>query len=347
MRLISHLSKALFIAVSFMLLASNVHGQFDGYTIYFESDRDGEIAIYRLDSPEPVMLSSFECQHPSVTADNSTLYFTRLTETAWGRFWNIFYLFEGEEHKLTRNEIYDEWDPVISRDDTIAAFSSMRNGNLEIITYPVDENDLAFRVTDSPKPDEEPALAVGEQWVYWVGRTGNNSYILRAPARGGAVERMSEEGVTWDEHPSISADGRWMVYSSIEKTDNFVTSQGRTLLAGHKYPGMGGSTTPAEDYERAEVEDEEEEGSSAHSDEIYERWGNSDIWLMDLTTGEVWQLTTDEAWDGHPCISSDGRVIVFTSDRDGNYEIYRINRDGTGLERLTENEAVDDNATIT
>jgi Tol biopolymer transport system component len=39
-------------------------------------------------------------------------------------------------------------------------------------------------------------------------------------------------------------------------------------------------------------------------------------------------------------------VIVFTSDRDGDNEIFMINRDGTGLTQLTFNDVNDDNATI-
>lgn len=48
--------------------------------------------------------------------------------------------------------------------------------------------------------------------------------------------------------------------------------------------------------------------------------------------------------DYDPVWAPDGRSIVFTSERDGSAELYRVNPDGTGLERLTEHPAYDDQA---
>jgi TolB protein len=42
-----------------------------------------------------------------------------------------------------------------------------------------------------------------------------------------------------------------------------------------------------------------------------------------------------------PMFSPDGSKIAFTSDRDGNPEIYVMNRDGSGLRRMTNNPAID------
>src|SRR5262249_47924507 len=40
----------------------------------------------------------------------------------------------------------------------------------------------------------------------------------------------------------------------------------------------------------------------------------------------------------------DGKSIVFTSERDGSADLYRIHPDGSGLERLTDSPAYDDQA---
>ena len=48
--------------------------------------------------------------------------------------------------------------------------------------------------------------------------------------------------------------------------------------------------------------------------------------------------------DYDPVWSPDGRSIVFTSDRNGSADLYRVKPDGTGLERLTDNAAYDDQA---
>jgi len=61
-----------------------------------------------------------------------------------------------------------------------------------------------------------------------------------------------------------------------------------------------------------------------------------DIWIVaaDGSPG-VTPLVTGPALDADPSWSPDGRKLAFTSDRDGNDEIYVVNADGTGQTRLT------------
>ena len=48
--------------------------------------------------------------------------------------------------------------------------------------------------------------------------------------------------------------------------------------------------------------------------------------------------------DYNGAYSADGKSIVFTSERDGSSELYKVKSDGTGIERLTDNIAYDDQA---
>lgn len=50
--------------------------------------------------------------------------------------------------------------------------------------------------------------------------------------------------------------------------------------------------------------------------------------------------------DYNPSFSGDGRWIVFTSDRSGSADIYRVHPDGSGLERLTDSDAFDDQGAL-
>lgn len=54
--------------------------------------------------------------------------------------------------------------------------------------------------------------------------------------------------------------------------------------------------------------------------------------------GSTAEMNYDPAW------APDGRSIVFTSERNGSADLYRINTDGSALERLTDNPAYDDQA---
>lgn len=59
--------------------------------------------------------------------------------------------------------------------------------------------------------------------------------------------------------------------------------------------------------------------------------------------GQQWrQLTTGSSNDESPSWSADGRHVAFSSTRNGKRDIYMINVDGTGLERLTANGTFND-----
>ncbi len=55
------------------------------------------------------------------------------------------------------------------------------------------------------------------------------------------------------------------------------------------------------------------------------------------------RVTTNAASDGCSAWSPDGQWLSFNSDRDGNYEIYKMKVDGTAVTRLTNNPFSDTN----
>lgn len=63
--------------------------------------------------------------------------------------------------------------------------------------------------------------------------------------------------------------------------------------------------------------------------------GVTDIYEMDLATKQTKKLTSGPSIDTSPNYSPDGEKIVFNSDRGGNQQIYVMNRDGTGVERIS------------
>ena len=75
---------------------------------------------------------------------------------------------------------------------------------------------------------------------------------------------------------------------------------------------------------------------------VFKGWGQTGIGLRlappDFASN---QTITNSGQDTAPALSPDGRQIVFMSQRDGNWEIYRINVDGSNLQRLTNDPAND------
>src|SRR6266849_6774931 len=62
-------------------------------------------------------------------------------------------------------------------------------------------------------------------------------------------------------------------------------------------------------------------------------------------TGER-KLLAASGFDYNASFSTDGQWILFTSERDGSSDIYRVRVDGSGLERLTDDPACDDQAAL-
>lgn len=75
---------------------------------------------------------------------------------------------------------------------------------------------------------------------------------------------------------------------------------------------------------------------------VFKGWGNTGfgLQLTSLAT-DTPQAITEFETDTAPALSPDGQKIAFMSRRDGNWEIYTANIDGSSLHRLTQNPARD------
>jgi len=61
---------------------------------------------------------------------------------------------------------------------------------------------------------------------------------------------------------------------------------------------------------------------------------NRDIWLVDVARGVTTRFTSDPGWEAFPTWSADGRRIIFTSNRAGQFDLYQKASNGTGEEEL-------------
>ncbi|HWW82720.1 MAG TPA: hypothetical protein VNZ26_03910, partial [Vicinamibacterales bacterium] len=70
------------------------------------------------------------------------------------------------------------------------------------------------------------------------------------------------------------------------------------------------------------------------------------LFLSDTDGGNERPLLPADGLDYNASFSYDGKWIVFTSERTGSADIFRVHSDGTGLERLTEDPSFDDQASL-
>lgn len=101
------------------------------------------------------------------------------------------------------------------------------------------------------------------------------------------------------------------------------------LLAQEPAEGTAPIYDPAKGEPGARQPDISDDGELV----VFSLWG--DIWRWDAQSGETTQLTLHEACDAYPKLSPDGRSIAFSSDRDGNYNVYVMNARGGAPRQLT------------
>lgn len=66
------------------------------------------------------------------------------------------------------------------------------------------------------------------------------------------------------------------------------------------------------------------------------RAGNADVWLVDVASEELTQLTTSPWLDINPSFAPDGRRIAFQSDRQGRMEVWVMTADGADQHAVTD-----------
>ena len=81
---------------------------------------------------------------------------------------------------------------------------------------------------------------------------------------------------------------------------------------------------------------------------LYSRLGpvKTGVFIADGDGGHERALVRPDSLDYNASFSADGKWIVFTSERNGSADIYRVHPDGEGLERLTDHPAFDDQAAL-
>lgn len=197
---------------------------------------------------------------------------------------------------------------------------------------------IAAAASASVTPAAGPPAAKPAQYeIAFASFAPLNTDIFIADADGNNAQPLLPHPES-DANASFSADGKWIVFTSRRGGSSDIyrvrrDGSGLQPLVAH----------PAYDEQAALSPD----GRTLAF--VSSRSGNADIWLLDVRSGKARNLTQSPGGDFRPAWSPDGQRITFSSDRESlkprqpardftirhSTEIHLINIDGTGLQRLS------------
>jgi TolB protein len=225
-----------------------------------------------------------------------------------------------------------------SPDGTRIAFMNNYDGDFEICVMNADGTGVK-QLTKNSAVDAYPSWSPdGSQIAFTSNRDGDlDVYVMNA--NGSDQTNITSDDPASDDFPHWSPDGRFIAI----ETDRYYGGVSVALITPDgKLQATVGSIAYATFFDSWSPD-----GKSLLVDSNSE--GDFDIYRYDLYGGGPlqWNLmqpkvvSDDNAVEGSAIWSPDGRQIAFSSNRDGDFEIYVLNADGGPQRQITHNN-VDD-----
>src|SRR5688572_14971093 len=226
------------------------------------------------------------------------------------------------------------WDnnPIWSRDGKWIAYQA-EDPQFDIMVVSADSG-APRQITSGPATDAPRNwLPNGSAVIF--GRTGDgDDQTLVVPLDGGPVRRLAAE-VQGNQHANLAPDGVKIGYDvHVGGGEATVWVQDSAGAAPRQL-----TTENLENINAAYLWSPDSRYIAYQS----RRTGTSDIWIVDVSTGEQRQLTTDIRNDLTPRWSPDGKWMAFISDRGGQTDIWMTPVEGGTAIRLTNDRAVEFN----
>ena len=253
--------------------------------------------------------------------------------------------------QLTVNQAND-FNPVISADGSKIVFSSDLDGDLDIYVMNSDGTS-PLELTSSNFNDTSPSISANGSKIAYETDRGADADIWTVNSDGtGRAQLTSDTGD--DRQPSISQDGLTVVFSSSGDPLRGQNPEGDFEIFSIITDGTG--------LRQLTMNTITDSSPSVNADgtKVAFQSGNgpaSEIWLMNVDGTSLTRLTNNSGEDSSPSISADGGKVAFqfngpavesigpgpsvASVRSssvlgpGNFEVYVVNSDGTGLKQLS------------
>jgi len=307
-----------------------------GDLIAFRSERDGG-GIYVMEATgESVRRLTNFGFNPSWSADGRQLVIAeeRVTDSPneRTRFSKLFTVdvSSGLSRPLPLDDgVQPSWSPHQHR----IAYWAVKGGQRDLWVVRPDGSDVQ-QITNDAFVDWNPVWDPSGNFLYFSSDRGGSMNLWRIPideksGKALGAPQAVTSGAGQRQHPSFSQDGRFIAYVETMTTENI---RRRAFdLKTRKLVGSEEIITKGNRMAKGPNPSPDGEWVTFHS------WGKQeDIYIVRSDgTGERY-LTNDEYKDRVPRWSADGKRIAFYSNRSGNFEIWVINPDGSGLKQITD-----------
>ena len=215
------------------------------------------------------------------------------------------------------------------------AFSSTRDGNLEIYVMDADGNNQ-IRLTNHPEVDYQPSWSPdGARIAFVSNRNGGNEQIYVMDSNGKNVKLLTN-GILGS-YPAWSPDGQTIAYHGAEKDDwvdeDEVHSKIFLIAPDGSNRRILAEDIPSSDGEPAWSPDSQRIAFVSWREDW--TW-TGDIGVMDADGRNPKRLTHTPVNERHPTWSPDGSKIAFTTVLEEDFVLSVMDAEGTNQKILTE-----------
>ena len=309
----------------------------DGELIAFRSSRDGGGIFVMGRTGESVRRVTRMGFNPSWSRDGTQLAFTSAKIELYPQnndedeLWTVTVNTGEARRLLERGAALPSWSPHNHRIAFTSFVSTRRQGG--IWTIPVNGG-TATPATRDPARDWNPVWSPDGKYLYFVSDRGGSMNLWRVPIDETSGKTLAEPEpittpATYLAHPSFSADGKRIAYSSVLVTANI---QQLTLDTSITVKGDPAWVTSGSRLWSSP--DPSPDGEWVVFYSLTQPEGQLYVSHPDGTG--LRQVTNDMAVSLMPRWSPDGKWIVSNSDRGGPRAVWKIRPDGSELQKLTE-----------
>jgi TolB protein len=240
---------------------------------------------------------------------------------------------------------YPAWSPDGSR----IVFESTRDGPDPDIFVMQSDGSGVVQLTRNTHVDANPVWTPDGKFIVFASDRDGNHEIYRMRDDGSDPINLSRHPGT-DGHAKVSPDGRLIYFNSNRSSDPSTFDRG-TMDSAHNHE-IYAMTLEGDNVRRlTDLQDwDTYPAISPDGNQLLwrrvtasggksETGRNSEVFWMNLSTGEQRNLTRHQAYDGWPAWSPDGKRIAFASNRANvefeAFDIYVAQSDGSDPVRVT------------